>query len=248
MKKLSLFCILCVVIILFCTSISAFAQHAGGGGNFGVPKEEQEQQEEPMTEEDASAMFVNLLQILIYGGTPITAYLIYEQKLSKSARASKRIMNMLDQKDSAWKFKNIMPRFKKIFTSVKNAWSQYDLDAADLFVTESMSEKLKMQQAWADMRQQSCELKYIKLLDARPVGVFDSHDDACDHIWFYVEWSALENDSKYGTSKTLKRYKEFWQLMRCGENWKLSDIIDKESGDNLIFGQENIPHRTNKKE
>ena len=193
-------------------------------------------------------MIMNLLQILLFSATPITAYIVYEQKLSKSARASKRIMNMLDQKDSVWKFKNIMPRFKQIFTAVKNAWSQYDLDAANQFVTETMSEKLKMQQAWADMRQQSCELKYIKLLDARPVGVFDSHDDACDHIWFYVEWSALENDSKYGTSKTLKKYKEFWQLMRCGQNWKLSDIIDKESGDNLIFGQENIPQETNNKE
>lgn len=248
MKKLSLVCIFCVLLILFCTSISVFAQHAGGGGSFGAPKEEQEQQEEPMTEEDASAMIMNLLQILLFSATPITAYIVYEQKLSKSARASKRIMNMLDQKDSVWKFKNIMPRFKQIFTAVKNAWSQYDLDAANQFVTEAMSEKLKMQQAWADVRQQSCELKYTKLLDARPVGVFDSHDDACDHIWFYVEWSALENDSKYGTSKTLKKYKEFWQLMRCGQNWKLSDIIDKESGDKLIFGQENIPQETNKKE
>lgn len=248
MKKLSLFCIFCAVLILFCTSISVFAQHTGGGGSFDTSKDKQEQQEEPMTEDDASAMVMNLLQILLFSATPITAYIVYEQKLSKSARASKRIMNMLDQKDSAWKFKNIMPRFKQIFTAVKNAWSQYDLDAANQFVTEAMSEKLKMQQAWADVRQQSCELKYTKLLDARPVGVFDSHDDACDHIWFYVEWSALENDSKYGTSKTLKKYKEFWQLMRCGENWKLSDIIDKESGDKLIFGQEIIPQETNKKE
>ncbi len=248
MKKLSLFCMFCAVVMLLCTNISVFAQHTGGGGGFGASNNQEEQQEEPMTEDDASGILMQLLQILIYGGTPITAYIIYEQKLSKSARASKKIMNMLDQKDSAWKFKNIMPRFKRVFFAVKNAWSQYNLDAANQFVTEAMSEKLKTQQAWAEMRQQSCELKYVKLLDARPVGVFDSYDDACDHIWFYIEWSALENDSMYDTSKTLKKHKEFWQLMRCGENWKLSDIIDKESGDNLIFGQENIPQETNNKE
>ncbi len=246
MKKLGLACVLCAVLILFCTGFSASAKNSGGGGSFGSPNREQEQyEEETMTEEDASGMFMQLLQILIYGGTPITAYIIYERKLSQSARASKRIMNMLDQKDNAWKFKNIMPLFKRIFHTVKNAWSQSRLDDARQYTTESMMEKLRMQHAWLELRQQSSQLKCIKLLDARPVGVFDSHDDACDHIWFYVEWSAIENNSKYGTNKTLNRYKEFWQLMRCNDTWVLSDIIDKQSGDKLIFGEEDISQEAN---
>ena len=239
MKKLSLVCMLCAMLVLFCTGFGASTKNSGGGGSFGSQNREQEQyDEEPMTEEDASGMFMQLLQFLIFGGTPITAYIVYERKLSRSARASRKIMNMLDKKDNAWKFKNIMPRFQQIFHAVKKAWSESNLDSAKLYTTENMLEKLKMQQAWADMRQQSCELRYVKLLDARPVGVFDSHDDACDHIWFYVEWSALENNSKYGTHKTLNKYKEFWQLMRCNADWVLSDITDKQTGDKLIFGED----------
>ena len=248
MKKARLVCVICVVLILFCTGVNVSAKYSGGGGSFGAPNKDQEQQqEEPMSEEDASEVLMQLLQILIYGGTPITAYVIYERKLSKSARASKKIMNMLDSKDSAWKFKNIMPRFKQIFYAVKNAWSQSDFNDVGQYATKSMQERLKMQHAWLDLRQQSSELKCIKLLDARPVGVFDSHDDACDHIWFYVEWSALENDTKYCTHKTLRGYKEFWQLMRCDDDWFLSDIIDKQTGDKLIFGEEDILQETSEK-
>ena len=239
MKKVSWVCLVCTAIILFCTGFGVCAQHSGGGGSFGSAKNEQEQnEEEPMTEDEASGMVMQLLQIVFFGGTPITAYIVYERKLSKSARASKKIMNMLDQKDNAWKFKSIMPRFKEIFGGVKSAWSKSMLDIAAPYTTADMLEKLKMQHAWSDMRQQSSELKYVKLLDARPVAVFDSYDDVCDHIWFYVEWSAVENMGKYDSAKTYVKHKEFWQLMRCNDIWSLSDILDKETGDKLIFGEE----------
>ena len=71
MKKLSLFCMFCAVVMLLCTNISVFAQHTGGGGGFGASNNQEEQQEEPMTEDDASGILMQLLQILIYGGTPL---------------------------------------------------------------------------------------------------------------------------------------------------------------------------------
>lgn len=238
MKKIILIPVILAVAIVLSNIFVIGAEYTGGGGSFGSSQKEQEQQDEEYTEQDAEEMFITLLQYLLFGGTSITAYIVYERKLSKSARASKRIMNMLDQKDSAWKFKNIMPRFKQIFNIVKNAWSQADLSAAQEYTTYQMSEKLKTQLAWSDIRHQSHSLKHIKLLDARPVGVFDSHDDACDHIWFYVEWSAFENVDKYNNSMVYKKHKEFWQLMRCRETWVLSDIVDQETGNMLVFGEE----------
>lgn len=240
MKKFNTVFIAFVIVFLFSSSFFVSAQYSGGGGSFGAPKEEQEQHEEPMTEEDMSEMVMQLLQILIFGGTPITAYIIYEQKLSKSARASKRIMNMLDQKDSVWKFKNIMPRFEKIFDAIKNARIQDNFDLAEQFVTQEMLDKLKMQRTWAEKLNKYCYPSRIKLHDARPVAVFDCYDDECDHIWFYVEWSALESRGQYGSLKQLKGNKEFWQLKRCNNEWRLCDIVDKETGDKLIFGDEAI--------
>ena len=235
MKKLStVFIVLVMIFSLGVYTVSA--EQSGGGGGFAKPSKETEHQEESMTEDEASGMLMQIFQFIIFGGTPITAYIIYEQKLSKSARASKKIMGMLDQKDNMWKYKNILPRFKAIFGVVKSAKEQLDFNIAIPCVKTEMLDKLKMQQTWAERLQKNCDPTNIRLLDARPVAVFDSHDDECDHIWFYVEWSAFENDGRYDTSKSFKVHKEFWQLMRCQDEWKLSDIIDKKKGDELIFG------------
>lgn len=235
-----------ILVVFLCFMIAAVAfgtvcvsaEYSGGGGNFGTPQKESEYEEEPMTEEDASGMIMQLLQLIIFGGTPITAYIIYERKLSKSARASKKIMAMLDQKDSVWKYKNILSRFKEIFSGIKNAKENCDLCLATDYTTQEMLEKLKMQQTWAQTFNKHREPSRIRLLDSRPVAVFDCYDDECDHIWFYVEWSVLENDDSYNSSKSYIKYKEFWQLKRCSDEWLLSDIVDKETGDKLIFGEE----------
>lgn len=238
MKKVIVALIVFIVIFLLNGSLLTFAEHSGGGGDFGTPHQESEYQEDTVTEEEAGGMLMQVLQFLFFGGTPITAYIIYERKLSKSARASKKIMKMLDQKDSIWKFKNIMPRFKQIFNIIKAAKIQNNFNLAKPYATDEIINKLKMQQIWAERLNKYCSISRIKLLDARPVAVFDCDDDNCDHIWFYIEWSALESTGKYGSSKTLNEYKEFWQLNRCNDEWILSDILDKETGDKLIFGEE----------
>lgn len=236
-----------LVVMLLGAMLVVNAEYTGGGGDFGTPHQEEEYQEDVTTEDEASGMIMQLLQILIFGGTPITAYIIYERKLSQSARASKRIMKMLDQKDSVWKFKNIMPRFNQIFNAIKNAQMKSNFDLVTQYTTEDMLEKLKLQQVWAQQLQKSRIPSYIKLLDARPVAVFDSHDDECDHIWFYVEWSALEHGGPYSATKQFNTYKGFWQLKRCCDVWMLADIIDKEKGDELIFGKE-METQTNQSE
>ncbi len=241
MKKLFAFvaALICGIIICGAVCVSAVG-YSGAGGDFGGDtQQEQDYEDEYVSDEEAADSIINLLYYLILGGTPITAYIVYQRKVSKSARASKKIMNMLDDADSAWKFKDVMPRFKQVFYGVKNAWSQADMDAARQFTTQDMYEKLKMQLAWQEMRQQSSALKYIKLLDARPVAVFDSHDDACDHIWFYVEWRAVECAAGLSTVGVPKVHQEFWKLIRDWENgWSLADILDKAQGDRLIFGED----------
>lgn len=239
MKIFKICLIFLLVSFLINGIFSVNAEYSGGGGSFGEPHKEEEYQEDSSSGEASSGMIMQLFQLLIFGGTPITAYIIYERKLSQSARASKKIMKMLDQKDSAWKYENIMPRFKQIFEAVSNAQIQSDFDLASSHTTDTMFEKLKMQQTWAQQLQKSRTPSRIKLLDARPVAVFDCHDDECDHIWFYVEWSAFEHSGPYGITKSMNEYKGFWQLKRCQSVWKLADIVDKDKGDKLIFGEEN---------
>lgn len=239
MKKAIVF-ITFLIVLFNCITVSVYAEYTGGGGGFDNPTKESEYEEEPMTEDEASGMIMQLLQIIIFGGTPITAYIIYERKLSKSARASKKIMAMLDQKDSVWKYKNIMPRFKEIFNVVKHAREGCELNLSADYATNEIIDKLKMQQTWEQQLQKYKEPKSIRLLDSRPVAVFDCHDDECDHIWFYVEWSAFENDGKYNSVKSYSVHKEFWQLRRCNNVWILSDIVDKDTGDKLIFGELSI--------
>lgn len=238
MKTIKFYLVFVLVVILLSAMLVFNAEYTGGGGDFGAPHQEEEYQEDVTTNEEASDTIIQLLRILIFSGTPITAYIIYECKLSQSARASRKIMKMLDQKDSAWKFKNIMSRFKEIFNALKNAQIKSNFDLVTQYTTDDMLEKLKLQQTWAQQLQKIRTPSYIKLLDARPVAVFDSYDDACDHIWFYVEWSAFEQSGEYSTTKQLNTYKGFWQLKRCCDVWRLSDIIDKEKGDELIFGTE----------
>lgn len=238
MKKL---CVLFFVFVIFFSLLGTYnvsAEYAGSGGSFGKPTQETDNEEDTMTEDEASQMIMQILQFVVLGGTPITAYIIYERKLSKSARASKKVMNMLDQKDSIWKYKDILPRFKKIFNAVNDAEIQGNFELANSYAKTEILDKIKMQQIWDEKLQKNCNPTNIRLLDARPVAVFDSHDDECDHIWFYVEWSAFENDGRYNTSKSFNVHKEFWQLMRCQNIWKLSDIIDKNKGDTLIFGED----------
>ena len=110
MKKVIVALIVFIVVFLLNDSLLTSAEHSGGGGDFGTPHQESEYQEDTVTEEEAGGMLMQVLQFLFFGGTPITAYIIYERKLSKSARASKKIMKMLDQKDSIWKFKNILAK------------------------------------------------------------------------------------------------------------------------------------------
>ena len=168
--------------------------------------------------------------------------IIYRFRISKYARNTRKLMKMLNKKDSAWKFKNIQKRVREIFYALQNAWSNSDLTPTKHYLSDELFESYQTKLLWMKYRKQRNVLKNIKLTEAVPVSLYDSDNDREDYVWFYIKGRMVdyiidtETNLKISGNTATQSFVEYWQFVR-NENgaWILNKILQKDEADEIIF-------------
>lgn len=170
--------------------------------------------------------------------------IIFGIKLSKSARSSKKLMKMLQNKDGAWKYKNIYDQVKKTYYIVQKCWTNMDMLPAKSYMSEELYQNFNTKLNWMDYKNQRNVLKMIRLIDAIPVSVYDNDDDKLDHVWFYIEGSMIDYTVDKFTNAIIsgkvypERFEEYWQFTRESDRrWVLNKILQKHEEDQIAFSE-----------
>ena len=96
-------------------------------------------------------------------------------------------------------------------------------------------ENFKSKLEWMDINNRRNILKKIRLVNLKPVSVYDDNDDKKDLIWFYIKGKMIDYivDTKTksivsGDTKN-KSFVEFWKFVKNEKNkWVLSEILQED--------------------
>lgn len=170
------------------------------------------------------------------------SFILFRLKLSKSEINSRKLMKMLDNKDSAWKDKNILPQIKETYFSVQNAWTSLDMSTAKEYMSEELYRNFQTKLDWMKYRKQQNILKNIKLTESIPVSVHDDADDSSDYIWFYIKGRMVDyiintETQEITDGNTLPQsFVEYWKFVRRPNGrWVLDKILQEDEKDEISF-------------
>lgn len=165
-------------------------------------------------------------------------------KLSRSARNSKKLMKMLQNKDGAWIYKDVEKQVKQTYHIVQKCWTNMDMSPAKAYMSEELYESFNTKLNWMAYKNQRNVLKMIRLIDAQPVSVYDNKDDSLDHIWFYIEGSMIDytvdtlTNAKISGNIYPESFVEYWQFTReSNRRWVLNKILQKDQEDQIVFSE-----------
>lgn len=185
-----------------------------------------------------SMLFGLILFVLVGSGSAI----VFRFRLSRSARNTKKLMTLLQKKDSAWKYKHIQRQVRSSYFAIQKAWSHSDMQPAKEYMSESLYDTFQTQLNWMKVKQQRNVLKNIRLRDAIPVSVHDDRDDSLDHVWFYIKGRMIDYTVDTQTNQRLdgsplsESFSEYWQFIRTeGNRWVLNRILQEDQADEISF-------------
>lgn len=186
--------------------------------------------------------FVNYIAFIFIAGF---SAIIFRFKIMKAKRHSKQIMNLLDDKDEAWKYKNIQKQVKETYYIIQKAWTNQNMESAKEYMEESLYESFQTKLQWMEIKKQRNILKKISLIEAIPVSIYDDKDDKKDYIWYYIKGSMVdyiidtETNLKIEGTNLKTRFVEYWKFTRKDNTkWVLSEILQEDEGKQMIFQDE----------
>lgn len=184
----------------------------------------------------------DILSAIFFASALFGSVIIYRFRISKYARNTRKLMNMLQKKDSAWKYKQIQKQVKVIYYALQNAWSETDLVPVKHYLSDELFESYQTKLSWMKYRKQRNVLKNIKLIEAVPVSVYDSDDDTKDYVWFYIKGRMVDyiidtqTNLKVSGSTVPESFVEYWQFIRSENGkWILNKILQKDEANEIIF-------------
>ena len=171
-----------------------------------------------------------VFMLIIFASTIILYF-----KVLRASFNSKRYLRLLDNKDITWKYKTIEKRVIETFYIVEEAWTNNDMVKAKDYMDKDLYENFKSKLEWMDINNRRNILKKIRLVNLKPVSVYDDKDDNKDLIWFYIKGKMIDYivDTKTksivsGTTKN-KSFVEFWKFVKNDNNeWVLSEILQED--------------------
>ncbi|MBQ8575263.1 MAG: Tim44 domain-containing protein [Clostridia bacterium] len=168
--------------------------------------------------------------------------IIFRFKLSKYAINTKRLLNLLQTQDSAWKYKDIQKQVRETYFIVQKSWTALDMKPAQDYMSDALYEKFCTKLDWMKYREERNVLKRIKLYEAVPVSVYDDNDDSRDYVWFYISGSMVDymidttTNLKISGTTVPEVFGEYWQFVRKNNGrWVLNKILQKDESDQIIF-------------
>ena len=160
----------------------------------------------------------DIISAILFAFIFFASAIILYFKVLRASFNSKRYLRLLDDKDITWKYKTI----------------EKDYMAKDLY------ESFKIKLEWMDINNRRNVLKKIRLVNLKPVSIYDDKDDKKDLIWFYIKGKMIDYtiDTKTrnivdGTTKN-KSFIEFWKFVKNNRNeWVLSEILQEDESSKI---------------
>ena len=182
-----------------------------------------------------SSPLSNIISAIIFILILFASTIILYFKVLRASFNSKRYLRLLDNKDITWKYKTIENRVIETFYVVEEAWTNNDMVKAKDYMDKDLYENFKSKLEWMDINNRRNILKKIRLVNLKPVSVYDDKDDNKDLIWFYIKGKMIDYivDTKTksivsGDTKN-KSFVEFWKFVKNeNNNWVLSEILQED--------------------
>lgn len=182
-----------------------------------------------------SSPLSNIISAIIFIIIIFASTIILYFKVLRASFNSKRYLRLLDNKDSTFKYKTIEKRVIETFYVVEEAWTNNDINKAKDYMDKDLYENFKSKLEWMDINNRRNILKKIRLVNLKPVSVYDDKDDNKDLIWFYIKGKMIDYivDTKTksivsGDTKN-KSFVEFWKFVKNDNNeWVLSEILQED--------------------
>ncbi len=205
---------------------SSSGSHSSSGGSSGSRHYGRRGYSSPLSNIISAIIFI----LIIFASTIILYF-----KVLRASFNSKRYLKLLDNKDITFKYKTIEKRVIETFYVVEEAWTNNDISNAKDYMDKDLYENFKSKLEWMDINNRRNILKKIRLVNLKPVSVYDDKDDNKDLIWFYIKGKMIDYivDTKTksivsGDTKN-KSFVEFWKFVKNeNNNWVLSEILQED--------------------
>lgn len=182
----------------------------------------------------------HIIFFILFFFTAIVFYL----KIIRASINSKRLLKLLDDKDKSWNYRNIEQQVINTFYLVQESWTNMDMSASKEYMDDDLYETFNTKLEWMQMGNKRNILKKIKLINLKPISIYDDEDDSKDLIWFYIKGKMVdyiintETNEKIEGNDYSKSFVEFWKFVKKDEKWVLAKILQKDE-ENLIKFQDN---------
>ena len=182
----------------------------------------------------------DIISAILFAFIFFASAIILYFKVLRASFNSKRYLRLLDDKDITWKYKTIEKRVIEAFYIIQEAWTNNDISKAKDYMAKDLYESFKIKLEWMDINNRRNVLKKIRLVNLKPVSIYDNKDDKKDLIWFYIKGKMIDYtiDTKTrnivdGTTKN-KSFIEFWKFVKNNRNeWVLSEILQKDESSKI---------------
>lgn len=191
-----------------------------------------------------SSFLSNILWFITVPFILFGAAIIFRFKLFKYSKNTKKLMSMLEKKDSAWKYKKIQKQVHDAYFLIQKSWSNMDMTPAKRVMSEDLYESFQTKLNWMSFKNQKNVLQKIKLIEAVPVSLYDDENNTYDHVWFYITGSMVDyiidttTNMKINGKTSSKKFSEYWQFTRKDNGiWVLNKILQKDEAYQIAFSE-----------
>ncbi len=246
MKNILLLSFLLLLVVISCNVIIVNAKEtsynssvtilrAGGGNSSGSHSSSGGSSSSHYGRRGYSSPLSNIISAIIFIIIIFASTIILYFKVLRASFNSKRYLRLLDNKDITFKYKTIEKRVIETFYVVEEAWTNNDISKAKDYMDKDLYENFKSKLEWMDINNRRNILKKIRLVNLKPVSVYNDLDDNKDLIWFYIKGKMIDYivDTKAksiisGNTKN-KSFVEFWKFVKDDDNeWVLSEILQED--------------------
>ena len=246
MRNILLLSFLLLLVVISCNVIIVNAKEisydnsitilrAGGGSSGGSHSSSGGSSSRHYGSRGYSSPLSNIISSIIFILILFASTIILYFKVLRASFNSKRYLRLLDNKDITWKYKTIENRVIETFYVVEEAWTNNDINKAKDYMDKDLYENFKSKLEWMDINNRRNILKKIRLVNLKPVSVYDDKDDNKDLIWFYIKGKMIDyivdtktNNIVSGNTKN-KSFVEFWKFVKNDNNeWVLSEILQED--------------------
>ena len=199
-RKLLIFVAILLLFSMLSVPLSAFAESifsfpriqfraGGGGGGGGGGGSHHSSGDGKISPIEAVFIITFSLFVLI---TIIVTTVKYSILRRKNKERAARITALLQNQNNLWKYDTVYKQVEEAFYAIQKAWSNGDMTPAEKYCSEAQYRKFCSQLSYMLSEDKRNVLEDIYLIEAIPISLYDSQDDANDYVWFSVTGSMID--------------------------------------------------------